>query len=100
MGEFALASVFLFAVPAIDGPAAFYVSPPSVLLASPEASQQLLVTGLGSDGLRIDLTRDATFEVAEPRIVRVDSRGLVYPLAEGHTVLSARHGAQVVRVPV
>src|SRR4051794_21126367 len=59
------------------------VSPPSVALTGPEASQQLLVALVGAGEPPVDLTRRARYEVAGPRVVSVDETGLVLPVAEG-----------------
>jgi hypothetical protein len=70
-------------------------SPATVTLDRAEATQQILARS-GST----DLTRLATYEVLDPKIVLVDAAGLVEPLSEGRTVLVVRHGAEQVRVPV
>src|SRR6516164_3342754 len=72
--------------------AAIRVSPPVVVLEGPEASGQLLVTDLQTDGRTIDLTRSVTYDVAAPAVVRVDAAGIVYPLAEGKAEIIIRQG--------
>lgn len=76
--------------------AATTVSPSSVRLDNPEATQQLLVTAAGP----VDRTRAATYSVANPSIVSVDATGLVSPKAEGKTEIVVRNGAEEVRVPI
>src|ERR1019366_8570205 len=73
------------------------VSPPAVVLASPEATQQVLVRSSKSPG---DLTRLATYEVLDPKIATVDAAGLLQPKAEGRSVLVVRHGKEETRIPV
>src|SRR5262245_47587139 len=80
--------------------AAVEVSPAAVVLDNREATQQLLVTARRPDGRPGDVTRDATYEVLDPRILAVDAAGLVRPRAEGETAVLVRHGAATVRVPV
>ena len=75
--------------------AAPIVSPSSVKLENPEATQQLLVTLDASDR-----TRAATYEVANPAIALVDSTGLVSPRAEGKTEIVVKLGTDVLRVPL
>lgn len=75
------------------------VSPQRIALSRPEDSQQLLVTQNGMAVTR-DLTRTAKFIVSSPVIIRVDSEGLVHPLAEGETTLVVVVGSSEVRVPV
>src|SRR5690349_900864 len=60
--------------------AAMRVSPPAVVLETPEASEQLLVFDAQADGRSVDLTRAVTYEVAAPAVVRIDPAGMVFPL--------------------
>ena len=76
------------------------VSPPTVNLDSPEATQQLLVTVTGPDGQPADRTRAATYQSSSSDLVTVDATGLLTPRAEGRTEVVVRVGAEVVRVPV
>ncbi len=75
--------------------AALAVSPAAVLLDSPEASQQLLVTLPTADG-----TRSATYEIADPAIAAVDATGMVTPKGEGKTDVRVKFGAETASVPV
>jgi hypothetical protein len=75
--------------------AAVRVTPPTVTLDSPEASQQLLVTLDTADG-----TRSAKYESANPAIAAVDVTGLVTPKAEGKTEVIVKHGNDTIRIPV
>src|SRR5437588_10417422 len=59
------------------------VSPQTILLDNPEATQQLLVTHIDSNSRAVDRTRQVTYETSAPRLVRVDATGLVQPLGEG-----------------
>lgn len=75
------------------------VSPASVSLASPEDSQQLLVTESQGDSQR-DMTRGVRYVVANPAVVRVDTDGLVHPLADGATTISIFAGTTELKAPV
>ena len=75
-------------------PDAVRVSPPSVRLDSPEASQQLLVTAPTGDA-----TRAAKYEVADPAVAAVDASGMVTPKGEGRTEVRVRHGGTTELVP-
>src|SRR5437879_5716490 len=55
------------------------VSPGKVALDSPEASQQLLVSGPPAAGPAVDLTRQVRYEVRDAAIATVDAAGLVQP---------------------
>jgi hypothetical protein len=75
------------------------ISPISVQIDRPEATQQLLVTEhTGTE--RRDLTRQVEYAVADPAIVRVDPDGLVHPLSEGTTSIVVRRGTETVTLPV
>jgi hypothetical protein len=84
------------------------VTPASIVLDRPEATQQMLVDtpadptldGAFDDGRLIDLTRTATYESLAPAIAAVDETGLVEPRGEGRTEIVVRHQGQEVRVPV
>ena len=76
---------------------ALAVSPVSVVLDDPEASQQVLVAGADRS---TDLTRLATYSILDPKIASVDPLGLVQPRAEGRTTLVVRHGKDEARIPV
>lgn len=75
------------------------VSPPTIVLDRPEASQQVLVTEtIGNQ--RHDRSRGVEYVVADPALARVDPMGMVYPLADGDTQIMIRHGAEKFTIPV
>ena len=88
---------FAFGVAPTLAEAAIIVSPASVLLDNPEASQQLLVRTSDSP---VDLTRRVVYEVRDPNIAGVDAKGLVQPKSEGRTFIVVRNGQEQVQVAV
>ncbi len=74
--------------------------PPSVVLESPEASQQAIVTRIDDQGLVSDLTRSVRFEITPPGIAVIDQRGLIRPLANGQGELLVHHAEATLRVPL
>lgn len=97
---FGLAIALLFtAILSSPAQAQVRVSPTTVSLDRPEASQQLLVTEVSGARQR-DATRDATFEVKPPLVVKVDAEGLVRPLEEGATTVVIKVGTSQMEVPV
>lgn len=84
-------------IPAQQAAPGLVVSPMTVFLDDPEATQQILVRSSKSSG---DLTRQASYEVVDPKIAVVDALGLVQPKAEGKTVIVVRHGGEQARVNV
>ena len=77
--------------------AAIEVTPFTIVLDSPETTQQLLVVGRDSD---LDLTRLATYRSAHPAIAGVDETGLVRPVAEGKTEIVVTHKGDEARIAV
>lgn len=84
---------------AADALAQFTVSPTSITLDRPEATQQILVTDQAGP-VRNDLTRKAEYVAANPSVIRVDADGLVHPLAEGTTQVTVRSGSNQAVIPV
>ena len=81
------------------------VSPTSVTLDRPEASQQLLVTQLNggqadSKAPPKDLSRDATYSVQPDGIVMIGADGLVQPMADGQAEITVKTVAGELKVPV
>src|SRR5438093_1405607 len=67
----------------VDGP--LTVSPEQATVSHPRFPQAVLVSRQLADGTWVDLTREAKFASADPRIARVDERGLIWPVAAGQT---------------
>lgn len=76
------------------------VAPGSVVLDRPEATQQLLVTGIHPTGRFVDLTRTVTFRAIDPQVASIDRRGTIHPHREGRTEIVIEQGAEKLRVPV
>jgi hypothetical protein len=79
--------------------AAVVVAPTAVMLDSPEATQQLLITDVTPER-RLDLTRTAAYQSLNPQIATVDETGLVTPRGEGKAEILVKHGNEQLRVPV
>lgn len=80
--------------------AGLVVSPAKIVLESPEASQQILVTGRHPSGDATDLTRLVTYRNLDPQIVTVDGRGVVQPHRAGRTEIIIEYQADSLRIPV
>jgi hypothetical protein len=76
------------------------VVPQKVALKGIDDAQQLILTATLADGRLFDLTHDATYEAADPKVVRVSSTGRVVPLANGATTVTARYRGRGVTVAV
>ncbi len=59
------------------------------------ARHQLLVTGVGEGGVLSDATRDVRYQVSPSAIARVDTNGLIIPLADGKATVTAKTSAGI-----
>ncbi|MEQ1824464.1 MAG: DUF1549 and DUF1553 domain-containing protein [Pirellula sp.] len=64
-------------------------TPRKVLLRGSDARFQSLLTGLDSNGYKLDLTREAKFEITPPEVASVDSNGVLVPLRNGTATIRA-----------
>ena len=74
--------------------------PERLTLRGAEQVQQLVVTARHENGGGSDATARATFRSADPAIVRVEANGLVVPLKNGTTEITAELDGQRVTVAV
>lgn len=74
-------------------------TPASVRLLGPKAIQHLLVTATDRAGVQRDVTAQSHFAAGSP-VVRVSSDGVITPLHDGSTVVTAGVGGHSVRIPV
>ncbi|AWM37985.1 Bacterial Ig-like domain (group 2) [Gemmata obscuriglobus] len=87
--------------PAADAPITAVVTHPTGFnLKGADDAPQLLVTGIRADGRSIDLTGAAQYAVGDPKIVRVEPNGRVFPLANGSTEITVRVAGKALKVPV
>ncbi|MFO1003199.1 MAG: DUF1549 and DUF1553 domain-containing protein [Planctomycetaceae bacterium] len=70
---------------------AIEISPNQLDIASPESSDQFLVTAIDSLGRRIDVTRSATLSLTNANVAAVSGTGRIDPLSEGEATLTARY---------
>lgn len=82
-----------------DVAAEMIVSPAKIVLDSPEASQQLLVSVVTETG-RLDVTGEVQLTVADKTVAAVSGGALVRPRSEGQTKIAVKLGNETVRVPV
>ena len=69
------------------------VSPSSVVLERPEASQQLIIWQHGSGDRLVDVTRAAKISIEPKHVATIDERGLVRPSSNGTATLLIAVGA-------
>src|SRR5262249_30725137 len=87
------AVVALAAVPAERAAAAdFEILPPNVVLTGPKVSQRLLVLSTAGGKAVADLTSQAKFASANPKVAAVDERGAVRAVGDGVVTITATVG--------
>jgi hypothetical protein len=64
----------------------------SLRLRGSDARQQLLVTAKLGDGSERDLTRDVTYQIKPPGIVKIDTNGFIVPLRDGQAAVTTKAG--------
>lgn len=76
------------------------VSPQAIVLGSPEASQQVLVTEQLAGGGTRDVSRAVQYQIVPPALATVDDRGVVRPLADGQAELRIQFEDRQQSVPL
>jgi hypothetical protein len=79
---------------------AFNTAPESVTLNGLDDARQLVLTATLAGNRLQDLTAAVTYDVADPKVVRVTSTGRVLPLTNGSTTITARFGDKQLVIPV
>ncbi len=73
------------------------LEPSSLVFSEPDTGRRVLVTGVDTDGFKIDLTHEASLE-PQGNTVKLGDDGLIYPVASGETkvkVSAAGHSAEL-----
>ncbi|HEV3438199.1 MAG TPA: S-layer protein, partial [Gemmata sp.] len=74
---------------------------PTVLkLKGMDDAPQLLISGKRSDGREIDLTPTASYNVSDPKVIRVEPSGRVFPITNGTAEITATVNGMTVKVSV
>src|SRR5208283_3395580 len=76
------------------------ISPEKAFLRGAEQAQQLLITGHYANGGVRDLTAQARFASADPKVIRVEQRGLLVALSNGTGEITAEVQGQITRLKV
>ncbi|HJT78971.1 MAG TPA: DUF1553 domain-containing protein, partial [Gemmataceae bacterium] len=76
------------------------VSPPKIALEGLDDAQQLVLTGRLAGGRLQDLTGDVKYEVANSKVARVTTAGMVVPVGNGSTQVTASFGDKQVTIPI
>lgn len=87
-----------------SGTSAEYVAvtarPDTISLEGPSASYSLQIDGQTADGRQIDLTHEAHYRSADPRLAEVSATGVVRARGDGQTTIQVEAGGRTLRVPV
>ncbi len=76
------------------------VDPARVELVGADATQLLLVTGLGDGGVELDFGRDATFRSSDSAVAQVNAEGVVSAAGDGTTEVIVAAGGREASVEV
>ena len=99
-----IVTLCLLAAPALaqEPIAAVTADPATVRLVGPQSSFTLLVHGKTADGMLVDLTRSARYQVKDGKIVQVGTTGILRAVGDGATEVAIEVSGhkQIVRVEV
>ena len=79
---------------------ALTATPDTLKLKGTDDAPQLIITGKRADGRDIDLSRSVTYSVSDPKVIRVEPNGRVFPLADGAAEITATFEGMTVKVAV
>lgn len=75
------------------------LEPGAVTLEGPRAVQHLVATAHLKDGATLDVSESASYQLVNPKLAKVE-KGLLHPVTDGQTQLTARVGKLTASVPV
>src|SRR5438128_14240 len=82
-----------------DLPMSLDILPSKITIIGADRVQQIVVTGHFPNDIVRDLTSQAALRVADERIAKVGSAGLLLPVANGTTSVVAEYQGKTVTVP-
>ena len=97
LGALALPAFAVDPKPAITKLDAF---PAKIAIRGADDAPQLAITGTRETGRALDLTAEAKYTVSDPKVLRVDANGRVFPIANGAADITASYGTQIAKVTV
>ena len=81
------------ALGSLPHPGELSLTPDSLVLTGPRASQRLLLLSTSpTQGSLADLTREASFESSDPAVARIDEAGVVHAVSDGEARIRATAG--------
>jgi len=97
---FLLTGMLAFASRSTAAESAFSIIPSEAVVSHPRFPERIIVTQMLADGTQNDLTRDAKYVSADPKIARVDSQGRIFPVAAGKTTVTVSAAGKTATVAV
>src|SRR5262249_46355157 len=76
------------------------IYPEKVALKGGDDAAQIVLTAKLKDGRLQDLSGDAKYEPADPKVVRISTSGRIIPLANGNTQIKVTFGDKSLTIPV
>lgn len=80
--------------------AELHIAPKDIVLSGPRASQRVLVFQTAEGKVEADVTADARFSSANPKVVAVDEQGMVRAVGDGATTITAAVGDRKTAIQV
>ena len=74
--------------------------PTAIRLKGMDDAPQLLITGKRADGRDIDLTPSVNYSVSDPKVIRIEPNGRVFPITNGSAEITASVNGLTVKVSV
>ncbi len=93
-------AAFVTILGAAPAGASLQVSPRTLVLERPEATEQLQVLAPKGPDRSLDLTRTVRYTSSNPRVATVSTAGRVEPRGEGRAEIRISHGKFLLKVPV
>src|SRR5579872_5780821 len=89
---------FAFAAEPSKPVTAIAAYPAALKLKGMDDAPQLLITGKCADGREIDLTHNSTYSVSDPKVIRIETNGRVFPVTNGTAEITASVNGMSVKV--
>ncbi|MCB1231469.1 MAG: DUF1549 domain-containing protein [Verrucomicrobiae bacterium] len=76
------------------------VFPPDIVLETERGKQSVVVMATYDDDTTLDVTKNATFNFADPSLIGLETRSIFKPRKDGQTELTVNVGEHAVKAPV
>ena len=74
--------------------------PVKIAIRGADDAPQISITGTRDTGRPLDLTAEATYTVSDPKVLRVEATGRIFPVGNGTAEITATFGTQTTKISV